>query len=63
MKEERKVQILDARFDYEFKGGHIAGAINFTDLNQVQAFFFSNKEQIEHWLIEKIPIVIHCEFS
>ena len=31
LKSGREAMIIDGRFDYEFQGGHIIGAQNFTD--------------------------------
>ncbi|ORX92110.1 Rhodanese-like protein, partial [Basidiobolus meristosporus CBS 931.73] len=52
--------IIDCRFEYEYHGGHIPGAIN-----------LSNLEQLETWFAEchalarsTAPILIlHCEHS
>lgn len=55
--------IIDCRFDYEYKGGHIKGAINFTDPKQIEQFFFSDKERIEDIMKNKTIIIFHCEFS
>lgn len=52
-----KVLIVDCRFEFEYKGGHIDGALNFCD-----------KEQLGKMLFEDSPspntvLVFHCEFS
>jgi M-phase inducer tyrosine phosphatase len=49
--------IVDCRFEYEFKGGHIDGAIN-----------VNNKEELATQLFETAPaeralLVFHCEYS
>jgi rhodanese-related sulfurtransferase len=32
--------IIDARFDYEFEGGHIKGALNLNTPEALEEFFF-----------------------
>ena len=49
--------IVDCRFEYEYQGGHIEGALNFTD-----------KEQLANSLFDTPPsgktlIIFHCEYS
>lgn len=49
--------IVDCRFEYEYKGGHIEGAIN-----------VNSKEELATQLFETSPIqrallVFHCEYS
>ena len=47
---------LDARFDYEFNGGHIVGARNVRTRSQLHAIY-------HRYLGKNVCIVIHCEFS
>lgn len=49
--------VVDCRFEYEYKGGHIDGAIN-----------VNNKEELASQLLEiahteKTLLVFHCEYS
>ena len=49
--------VIDCRFEYEYKGGHIDGAIN-----------FNNKEELAGKLFQlptpqKTLLVFHCEYS
>lgn len=49
--------IIDCRFEYEYKGGHIDGAIN-----------FNNKEELASKLLnqpctQKTLLIFHCEYS
>lgn len=49
--------VIDCRFEYEYKGGHIDGAIN-----------FNNKEELGVKLFEQSPshrtiLIFHCEYS
>lgn len=53
-----KFMIIDCRFEYEYDGGHIQGAIN-----------INNKERLEKVLLsqslpnEKVLLIFHCEYS
>ena len=49
--------IVDCRFEYEFEGGHIDGAVNYND-----------KEHFANQLFDCPPsgdmlIILHCEYS
>lgn len=49
--------VIDCRFEYEYKGGHIDGAVNFND-----------KEQLASQLFDLEPtagalLIFHCEYS
>lgn len=50
--------VVDCRFEYEYSGGHIDGAIN-----------INNKERLEEVLIasaspaERVLLIFHCEYS
>ncbi|KAJ9292790.1 hypothetical protein DTO271G3_8489 [Paecilomyces variotii] len=51
------LMIIDCRFEYEYEGGHINGALNYND-----------KEELADILFEKEPkpgtvLVFHCEYS
>jgi M-phase inducer tyrosine phosphatase len=50
------VIIIDARFDYEFAGGHINGAMNVRSIADMKAFFQQFQEC-------QPSLVFHCEFS
>ena len=50
--------IIDCRFPFEFKGGHIEGALNLHTKDMLEDFFMKVP------LTDTIPtIVFHCEFS
>lgn len=52
-----KLLIVDCRFEYEFNGGHIGGAVNFNDQAKLASQLFE---------IEPTPralLVFHCEYS
>lgn len=59
--------VVDCRFEYEYRGGHIDGAINISSKSELEDTFFSSR------VIELKPtdftahchklLVFHCEFS
>ena len=53
----RKVFILDCRFDYEYQGGHIEGAIHANDPAVLVEKFFKHREE------GPVAFIFHCEFS
>ena len=55
--------IIDSRFEYEYEGGHIKGAINLNQPETIEDYFFKDKEEIEKLMTSKTIIVFHCEFS
>jgi predicted sulfurtransferase len=36
--------IIDCRFEYEYEGGHIKGALNLNSPLKVEEYFFKNRE-------------------
>jgi M-phase inducer tyrosine phosphatase len=60
-KQYRAVHIIDLRYEYEFDGGHVAGAINFPSQSadaKLQQFF------TEHRSVGRDSVVVmYCEFS
>jgi len=56
----RNVIIIDARYPYEYEGGHISTANNFYIQKEIDDFFFT-KESIEKR--QRSILVFHCEFS
>ncbi|KZO95717.1 Rhodanese-like protein [Calocera viscosa TUFC12733] len=67
------LHIVDCRFDYEFAGGHIDGAVNLRTTDAVEEYFLqagcgislpSPSRSGEHEQGEKKTVIIfHCEFS
>lgn len=60
--------LIDCRFEYEYQGGHIAGAININTTNAVEEYFLGPdcrkpKPTISADPCKKPIIVFHCEFS
>ncbi|KAI1001646.1 M-phase inducer phosphatase [Podosphaera aphanis] len=52
-----KSMIVDCRFEYEFEGGHIDGAVNFNDKDLLAAELFDTPSPGQTLLI------FHCEYS
>ncbi|KAK5946068.1 m-phase inducer phosphatase [Knufia obscura] len=53
---EKRV-VIDCRFEYEYEGGHIDGAVNFNDKEQLAAQLF------EHEQPGNALLIFHCEYS
>lgn len=57
-----RIIVIDCRYPYEFEGGHIKGALNLHQEDQVEDFLL--KTPIVPSCPEKrVVIVFHCEFS
>lgn len=52
--------IIDCRFEYEYDGGHIAGAINFNNKEDLANNLFESDSTIE---ANKTLLILHCEYS
>lgn len=48
--------VVDARYKYEYEGGHINGAINITTNEDLRNLYYRYKDS-------NVVIVFHCEFS
>jgi M-phase inducer tyrosine phosphatase len=60
--------IIDCRFDYEYNGGHIAGAVNINTTSGVEDFLLGSaltkrKQSVSGDPAKKTILVFHCEFS
>lgn len=61
--------IIDCRFDYEFQGGHIQGAINLSELADVEQALLHGGTPPRPCTSEnaapagKTVLIFHCEFS
>jgi rhodanese-related sulfurtransferase len=53
--------IVDCRYDYEYAGGHIRGAINITRQQDIRDLFMLNRDLIEQ--NKRVAVIFHCEFS
>lgn len=49
--------VIDCRFEYEYEGGHIDGAINYTDKELLTKHLFGTP------MTGKTVLVFHCEYS
>ncbi|OOF99141.1 hypothetical protein ASPCADRAFT_204793 [Aspergillus carbonarius ITEM 5010] len=50
------IMIVDCRFEYEYEGGHITGAVNYNDKDYLAAELFANPQP-------RTALVFHCEYS
>ena len=60
--------IIDCRFDYEYNGGHIPGAININTTAGVEEFLLGlaakkPEPSTSGDVTKKTILVFHCEFS
>ncbi|CAG9321432.1 unnamed protein product [Blepharisma stoltei] len=51
-----KYLVIDARYPYEYEGGHIQSAVNISSPENLSSILEGS-----NW--ENTPIIIHCEFS
>jgi len=56
-----RIIILDCRFEYEYRGGHIRGAMNIPKEEDLENIFIKC-DQLQ-CLGENLCLVFHCEFS
>ncbi|EZF22020.1 hypothetical protein H112_05010 [Trichophyton rubrum D6] len=52
------ITIIDCRFEYEYEGGHINGAVNYNDKEQLAEKLFTEGE-----MKQKTALIFHCEYS
>lgn len=52
-----ELMVVDCRFEYEYEGGHISGAVNVNSTESLEKLFFHKPRT------EKLLIIFHCEFS
>ncbi|KAF3167082.1 cell division cycle- protein [Orbilia oligospora] len=57
-----ELKIVDCRFEYEYEGGHIAGAININSTEQVDSILLSLRSESEAEA-KKTLLIFHCEYS
>ncbi|CAG9537101.1 unnamed protein product, partial [Cercopithifilaria johnstoni] len=57
-----KYILIDCRYPYEYRGGHIKGALNIFDPVVLENTFFPECPKILKIMAEKIPI-FYCEYS
>jgi len=49
--------VIDCRFEYEYNGGHIDGAVNFNDKDELATKLFQDPSS------QKAILIFHCEYS
>ena len=49
--------VIDCRFEYEYKGGHINGAINFNNKEELATKLFDSPSA------QRTLLIFHCEYS
>ena len=49
--------VIDCRFEYEYTGGHIEGAINFNNKEELASQLFQEAAS------QKTLLIFHCEYS
>uniref|UniRef100_UPI0037E85179 M-phase inducer phosphatase 2 isoform X2 n=1 Tax=Semicossyphus pulcher TaxID=241346 RepID=UPI0037E85179 len=57
-----RVIVLDCRYPYEFEGGHIKGALNLHQEDQVEDYLLKTPV-IPSCPEKRVVIIFHCEFS
>lgn len=60
--------IIDCRFDYEYAGGHIRGAVNINTTNAVEDLLLGQsltkpRPSVSGDSTRKTVLIFHCEFS
>lgn len=61
-------QVIDCRFDYEYNGGHVPGAININTTTQLEEYFLGTTVEKPTPSVSgeggpKHILLFHCEFS
>ncbi|KAJ3613595.1 hypothetical protein NHX12_019841 [Muraenolepis orangiensis] len=54
--------VIDCRYPYEFEGGHIKGALNLHQEEQVEGLLLGDPV-CPPWSERRVVVVFHCEFS
>ena len=60
--------IIDCRFDYEYNGGHIPGAVNINTTSAVEDLLLGPsltkpRPSVSGDTMKKTVLIFHCEFS
>jgi len=50
------ILVIDCRFEYEYEGGHINGALNYNDKESLAAQLFAEPKP-------RTALILHCEYS
>uniref|UniRef100_A0A671TAN4 M-phase inducer phosphatase n=1 Tax=Sinocyclocheilus anshuiensis TaxID=1608454 RepID=A0A671TAN4_9TELE len=54
--------VIDCRYPYEYEGGHITGALNLHQEDQIEDYFLKNPI-LPECPAKRVLLVFHCEFS
>lgn len=54
-----RIVVIDCRFEYEFEGGHINGALNINTKAKLEQTLINNAQETD----ERVLLVFHCEYS
>ena len=62
------VHVIDARFSYEYHGGHVKGAFSCSSPKVLEAMFFNDEilaqqREQDDAIPKRTAIIFHCEFS
>jgi hypothetical protein len=61
---DRPIFVIDCRYDYEFKAGHIRGALSIdNNWEKLHKILFNDDESTRKLLLEKTILIFHCEHS
>lgn len=52
--------VVDCRYVYEYRGGHIKGALNLWRKNDLTAFYHANRDLASN---KRMALIFHCEYS
>ena len=55
--------IIDCRSKYEYDGGHIKGAINISEPEDLKAFLCPSATHVKQLMETQTIIIFHCEYS
>uniref|UniRef100_A0A0K0F6G1 protein-tyrosine-phosphatase n=1 Tax=Strongyloides venezuelensis TaxID=75913 RepID=A0A0K0F6G1_STRVS len=61
MEFSNKFMLIDCRFPYQYKAGHIKGAVNFYDIYEITNFFFPQNDEKNINVVKKVPIFYYTE--
>lgn len=58
-----KVIVIDCRFEYEYEGGHIAGAVNISSKPKLERELLDKVLEVKGSSDASVLLVFHCEYS
>ena len=57
------IKFIDSRFWYEYRGGHVVGAINITTIDGIYTIFKQFEKLLANEKPENVVVAFYCEFS